>query len=112
MKKYYSFIFQIGAIFVLIGAATYITRWTMSPYIYTVGALAVAATQALTSYAGKNIVIKRLYRQQLFGALFLLISGVLMFTLPRGNEWMLTLTIGSILQLYTAFRLPQEEKKK
>lgn len=104
--------FQIGAILVLMGAASYITRWSLSPYIYTLGAFAVGVSQAMTSYKGKDIVIKRLYRQQLFGALFILISGVLMFTLPHGNEWMLTLTIGAILQLYTAFRIPQEEKKQ
>lgn len=112
MKKYYSLLFQAGAILVLVGAGSYVTRWALSPYIYTLGAFAVALSQAMTSFKGKDIVLKRLYRQQLFGALFLLLSGVLMFTLPHGNEWMLTLTIGAILQLYTAFRIPQEEKKK
>lgn len=111
MKKYYSLIFQAGAILVLVGAASYITRWAFSPYILTVGALAVAIAQAQIPYDKKDIVIKRLHRQQLFGGLFLVIAGILMFTLPRGNEWMLALTIGAVLELYTAFRLPQAEKK-
>jgi hypothetical protein len=35
-----------------------------------------------------------------------------MFTLPHGNEWMLNLTIAAVIELYTAFRIPQEEGKK
>lgn len=34
-----------------------------------------------------------------------------MFT-TRGNEWIACLTIAAILELYTAFRIPQEEEKK
>lgn len=33
-----------------------------------------------------------------------------MFT-TRGNEWIACLTIAAILELYTAFRIPQEEEK-
>jgi len=112
MKKYQSLIFAIGAALLLIGAASYITRWNLSPYIYTVGAVAVAVVQFLTPYEGKDLVLKRLYRQQIFGAVFLVITGVLMFTLPHGNEWMLTLTIAAVLELYTAFRMPQAEGNK
>lgn len=111
MKKLYSIIFQVGALLLLVGAASYITHWVLSPYIYIVGAAAVAIAQTQSVYDKKNIVLKRLYRQQLFGGLFLFIAGVLMFTLPRGNEWMLALTIGTVLELYTSFRIPQEEKK-
>jgi len=34
-----------------------------------------------------------------------------MFT-TRGNEWIACLTIAAILELYTAFRIPQEEEKE
>ncbi|WP_321517746.1 hypothetical protein [uncultured Bacteroides sp.] len=112
MKKYQSLIFIIGAVLLLTGAASYITHWNLSPYLYSAGALAVAVVQILNRYQGKDLIIKRLYRQQIFGALFLVITGVLMFTLPHGNEWMLTLTIAAVLELYTAFRLPQEEGSK
>ena len=30
----------------------------------------------------------------------------------RGNEWIACLTIAAILELYTAFRIPQEEEKE
>jgi hypothetical protein len=41
MKKYQSLIFIIGAVLLLIGAASYITNWNFSPYIYCIGALAI-----------------------------------------------------------------------
>jgi hypothetical protein len=30
----------------------------------------------------------------------------------QNNEWIVALSIGSFIQLYTAFRIPQEEKKE
>lgn len=47
---------------------------------------------------------RRLSRQQLLGALFLLITGVLMFV-ERHNSWIVTLTIAAVFELYTAFRM-------
>ena len=38
----------MGAVLLLIGAASYITRWNLSPYLYSAGALAVAVVQILT----------------------------------------------------------------
>lgn len=110
MKKYQSITFGVGAILALIGAATYITRWEFSPWIYSLGALAVAIVQFSNQYKGTDQVLKRLYRQQMFGAVFLILAGVLMFTLPNGNEWMLCLTIAAVMELYTAFRIPKLEE--
>jgi hypothetical protein len=60
---------------------------------------------------GKSKTLKRLRIQQIFGALALILTGAFMFT-TRGNEWIACLTIAAILELYTAFRIPQEEEKK
>ena len=38
-------------------------------------------------------------------------TGAFMFT-TRGNEWIACLTVAAILELYTAFRIPQEEEKE
>ena len=46
-----------------------------------------------------------------YGALALILTGAFMFT-TRGNEWIACLTIAAILELYTAFRIPQEEEKE
>ena len=56
-------------------------------------------------------ILKRLRIQQIFGALALILTGAFMFT-TRGNEWIACLTIAAVLELYTAFRIPQEEAKE
>ena len=86
-------------------------RLNNRPYIYLVGAVAVAAMQLKDGYGGANVVIRRLRRQQLIGAALLIMAGVLMIVWHR-NEWVLCLTISAVLQLYTAFRIPQEEEKE
>ena len=53
----------------------------------------------------------RLRRQQIFGALLLVLTGAFML-FTRGNEWIVSLTIAAILELYTSIRIPQEEAKE
>ena len=60
---------------------------------------------------GKNIIIRRLRRQQLLGAMLLVLTGVIMLLWKR-NEWIVCLTVAAVLELYTAFRIPQEEAKE
>ncbi|WP_455673425.1 hypothetical protein [Phocaeicola sp.] len=101
-----------GAILLLIGAVLQMTRWEFSPYIYTVGAVMFGYVQVVGNrYDGASFIIKRLRRQQIFGAIALVFAGVLMFTMQR-NEWVVCLTIAAVLELYTAFRIPQELEKE
>ena len=112
MNKTYSYIQMIGALLVLVGAMLQITRWELSPYIYTVGAVLFAYVQVMMGrYDGKNLIIRRLRRQQIIGAILLVFAGVLMFTSKR-NEWIVCLTIAAVLQLYTAYRIPSEMEKE
>lgn len=110
MKKIIPAFYAVGAVMVLVGAATYITGWELAPYIYIVGAGLFALAQINTPYDGTNKNLKRLRRQQIIGALLLVVTGALMFTTHK-NEWIVCLTIAAVIQLYTAFRIPQEEKK-
>ena len=100
-----------GAVLLLVGAMLQITRWELSPVIYTIGAVMFAYVQVMSRYGGKNLVIRRLRRQQILGAVLLVFAGVLMFV-TRHNEWVLCLTIAAILELYTAFRIPSEMEKE
>ena len=70
-----------------------------------------AYTQVVSGYKGSSFVIRRLRRQQLMGALILVLTGVAMLVWHR-NEWIVGLTIAAVLELYTAFRIPQEEAKE
>lgn len=111
MRSLIPTLFITGAVLVLTGAASYITGWIYSPYIYLIGAAFVALAQLNTPFATPNKILKRLRMQQKFGGVLLLLSALFMFT-TQGNEWIVCLAIASILQLYTAFRIPQEEKKE
>ncbi|KAA6304382.1 hypothetical protein EZS27_018406 [termite gut metagenome] len=111
MNKIIPFFYFAGAIMVLTGACVYITHWVYAPYIYTVGAGLFALAQINSPYHGVNKNIKRLRRQQILGAILLVATGVFMFT-THGNEWIVSLTIAAVLELYTAFRIPQEEKRE
>mgnify|MGYP006932873178 FL=1 len=100
-----------GAVLLLIGAMLQITRWELAPVLYTIGAVLFAYVQVMSQYEGKNLIIRRLRRQQILAAVLLVFTGVLMFV-TRHNEWVLCLTVAAIRQLYTAFRIPSETEKE
>lgn len=102
---------MVGAVLLLIGAMLQITRWEFAPYLYTLGAILFAYVQVMDGYDGKNLIIRRLRRQQILGAVLLVFAGVLMFV-ARHNEWILCLTVAAVLELYTAFRIPSELEKE
>ena len=111
MKKNYTYLMMAGAILLLLGAMLQITRWELSPVIYTIGAVLFAYVQVMDGYQGQNLIIRRLRHQQILGAVLLVFTGVLMFVMKR-NEWIVCLTIAAILELYTAFRIPAEMEKE
>lgn len=111
MNKAYQLIQVVGAVLLLVGAMLQITRWELSPYLYTIGAVLFAYVQVMSRYEGKNLIIRRLRRQQILGAVLLVFTGVLMFV-TKHNEWVLSLTIAAILELYTAYRIPSELEKE
>ena len=112
MSKSYNIISMAGAVLLLAGAVLQLTRWELAPYLYTLGAVMFGYVQVMGNrYDGRNFIIKRLRRQQIFGAVALVFTGVLMFTMKR-NEWIVCLSIAAVLELYTAFRIPQELEKE
>ena len=111
MNKAYQLIQVVGAVLLLVGAMLQITRWELSPYLYTIGAVLFAYVQVMSRYEGKNLIIRRLRRQQILGAVLLVFAGVLMFV-TRHNEWVLCLSAAAVIQLYTAYRIPSELEKE
>lgn len=111
MKVYQSTLFAVGAVLILIGAVTKITTWEYSPVVYTIGSVLAAFAQITNWYRGGNPTIKRLRKQQVFAALLLVVTALFMYT-TNGNEWIACLTIAAVLELYTSFRIPQEEEKE
>ena len=111
MKSLIPVLFTVGALMVLFGAAVYITGWEVAPYVYTIGATMVALAQINSPSKSSRANVKRLRRQQIFGALLLVLTGAFMF-FTHGNELIVCLTVAAILELYTAIRIPQEEAKE
>ncbi len=104
-------ILQILSFLLFIGQFLYFLKLSFAPYIYIAGAMSFATLQLTQRYKGKNFIIKRLQVQQALGAVLLIVAGILMLTLRR-NEWIVCMSIAAVLQLYTAFRIPQELRKE
>ena len=111
MSKFYQLIQGVGAPLLLVGAMLQITDSEFSPIIYTLGAVLFAYAQVMCRYEGKNLIIRRLRRQQILASVLFVFAGVLMFV-TKHNEWILCLTIAAVLELYTAFRIPSELEKE
>lgn len=126
----------VGGVLLLIGAAVYITGWEYSPYFYLIGSLMFACGQFADRYNGSDHIVRRLRFQQILGAFFLLLTAVLMFSegfhvrLVSGevymneklrgfmvavtgkNNWIVTLSIGALFELYSSFRLDRISKEE
>ncbi|MBR5706743.1 MAG: hypothetical protein IKX55_04130 [Bacteroidaceae bacterium] len=118
----------VGGLLLIAGAAVYVTGWEFSPYFYLAGSIMFAVGQFSDRYTGDDPIIKRLRFQQVLGACFILITGFLMFsenfhlrllenpamggklngfliTVTRRNNWIVTLSIGALFELYSSFRM-------
>ena len=109
---------QIGAVLMLLGAACFMWQPLWATVAFTVGALVFAPLQMLQRYEGRSFTLRRLRRQQLLGALALLVTACLMIMqvcqigFARRNEWVVALAIACVLELYTAFRISAELEKE
>lgn len=109
--------FRIGALLMLGGAAIFILYPTVGMYVYGAGTLMFTLMQIRAEYLGNAITLLRLRRQQLF-ACCCFVFALVMMSMQLHNwgpchrqEWVIALTIGCILELYTSFRIPQELEK-
>ena len=109
--------FHIGAILMLIGAALHILYPYVSMFTYGIGALMFTLMQVRAEYQGRDITILRLRRQQLLGCCCFILTLVMMSMQLHGwgpfrrQEWVIALTVGCVLELYTSFRIPKELEK-
>ena len=124
----------VGGVLLLFGAAVFITGWDYAPFIYLAGSVMFASGQFADRYTGDDKIIKRLRFQQILGVCFLLLTAALMFAdgihsmlltdntmapglrsfllgLTRKNNWIVTLSIGAVFELYSSFRLDHISKE-
>ena len=67
-----------GAVVLFVGLVLQFMKLEWAPYVYLVGACLFAYVQLVSDYKGSNVVIRRLRRQQLLGAMLLVLTGVVM----------------------------------
>lgn len=126
LTKTESAIFTIGAIMMVIGCVCFVLMLSPAPYIYGVGAVMFVIMQLRQRYEGRNFVIRRLRRIVMVSDFLLLFTGVMMFANRSydflgldlltwlqyvHNNWVVTLLIAAVLQLYTAYRIDAELEK-
>jgi len=126
LSKLQTAVFLVGAVLMAVGAGLYVLKISAASYIYCLGALAFASMQLLQRYEGSNFTIRRLRRIMIFSDVLFLIAGVLMlanqgnfFNLDQWiyvkyvrNNWVVTLLVAAILQLYTTHRIDSELTKE
>lgn len=106
-------VFQTGGLLLVAGAALPLFGMAgAGSVVLTVGALLFGSMQLLMSYEGSDLVVRRLRRQQIIGALLLILSGLLALSHTFGllrlgsGAWKLCFAVAALLEGYTAFRLP------
>ena len=110
-------LYRIGGTLIVIGSILPLFAPDIAPFVFALGAILFGCIQISDRYEGKNFIIRRLRRQQVMGALLLIVTAYLMISAYfqwspfRGNEWKVTLMIAAILELYTVFRIDYESKR-
>lgn len=109
--KMINILYYIGALLLLLGAASRLFLPQHFAYIYSVGAVLFAVMQFITRVRSRSVAVRRLVRQQQLAGVLFIAAGVAMFALQH-NEWMVLLACGAVVELYTAFRIPNELEKE
>lgn len=127
LSKLQSAVFAAGAVLMVVGAAASLLRWDAAPWMFAAGAVAFTSIQMLQRYDGRHFTIRRLRRIMLFSDFLLLVTAMLMFVSrwPQlggldwltyvnyvHNNWVVTLLLAAILQLYTTYRIDSELAKE
>lgn len=111
MNKILSAIFATGAVLTFGGLLTHLFKWELSPSLFLIGSAMVLIALIFSREKSEDIVVRRLFVQQILGGFFLFASSILMFVM-HGNEWILALAVACVFLLYSSFRLSYIEKKK
>lgn len=135
LSKAQSITLLAGSCLMVLGAVFYVLGFQrVTPWAFTVGALAFVAMQARQTYDGHNFTIRRLMRIKTVGEVCFLLAALFMvensyhFLLPLfmsmsdngyylylsyiHNNWVLLLLIAAVIQLFTTHRIAAELDKE
>ena len=126
LSKAQTIIYAIGGLLMVAGTLLAILRMSVAPLLFIPGVVMFVSMQMLQRYEGENINIKRLRRFMLLSDVLLILSALLMYAgngnplkLDQityvqyiGNNWVVALLIGALLQLFTTFRIGKELERE
>lgn len=125
LNKTENIVFLLGAIMMVgSGASILMAKW--AAYVFAVGVIAFVLMQLKQRYEGSNIAICRLRRIVIFSDVMFLLSALLLFANQDNafgldfffyvryvhNNWVVTLLIAAVLQLYSTHRITAEQEKE
>lgn len=134
LNKWQNALFLLGACLMVAGAGMYVFgTGGAACWVFAAGAAAFCSMQSLQTYEGSNFTIRRLRRIMLMGNMFFVISALLMientyrwlfpYFVKNGiegynaylqyihNNWVVTLLVAAIIELYTTHRISRELEK-
>lgn len=126
LNRIESAIFLLGALMMVVGSGANIFMLSWAPYVFAAGAVAFVLMQLRQRYDGRNITIRRLRRMMIFSDVLFLASAVIMFA-GHGNpfklnwlvyakyvhnNWVVTLLVAAMLQMYVTHRISSELEKE
>ena len=127
LSKWQTVVFTLGAILMVAGAVASVLRWEGASWVFAAGAIAFVAMQMQQTYEGRNPTIRRLRKIMTVSDILLLFTALLMFVNQMPwlggldwltyvnyvhNNWVVTLLVAAVLQLYTTSRIDSELSKE
>ncbi len=130
LSKLQSALFMAGGILMVIGIGCYVFMFQqlLAGLVFLTGAVLFSVMQAMQTYHGNNLAIKRLKNIMNIADLLFVLSGVLMIDTVNNfmrpmfsnqetyiqyvyNKWIVLLLIAVILEVYTVHRISNELAK-
>jgi hypothetical protein len=125
-EKILGYVEIVGETLVVAGAAAWLPLPVIASCVFCVGVVVFAVGrftqtpfyQKYTVMDPKELTMRRLYHQRVFGIIALILSAALM-CLPQGfyfgmyvtsSSWLVLFAIFVVLEVYTAFRISAVEK--
>ena len=126
LNKVENGLFLAGAVLMVIGSGANIFMQDWAPWVFAVGALAFVLMQLKQKYKGTNLAIHRLRTMIVISDFLFLATAFLMFANKSNflgldilvyvqyihNNWVVTLLVAALLQLYATHRISSELEKE
>lgn len=108
-----------GLVLILLATATpfflHGVQWAIAayPFVYLAGALILLTARLFTVHNGGSDRLRRLYRLETWSPVIFLVAVALLFYNPTTlRDWIAFTLAGAVLQIYTSWMIPAQQKKE